>query len=310
MDQNSVRQQLAALKALSDDLAHGIAALTAAVEAIPPPLYPPGHFYSPLVDPRALAAQAAQVFDPDREILNIDLRPAAQTALLAALAPHAARLTFPDTPTPGFRYYYQNPNFAYGDAIALAALMMEYRPKRFIEIGNGFSSALALDVDAFFLGQTVDFTFIDPYPDLLLSLVPDGALARYRVIAAPVQQVPLELFQTLEDGDFLFIDSSHISKAGSDVHTEVFEILPRLKPGVFVHFHDIFYPFEYLPEWFFDENRSWNEIYLLRAYLMNNSDYEIIMFNDYLAKKKPDILHRYLPKSVPNPGGSLWLRRR
>ncbi len=188
--------------------------------------------------------------------------------------------------------------------------MLEYRPKRFIEIGNGFSSALALDVNALFLAETVAFTFIDPYPDLLRQLVPDSDLARHRVIALPIQQVPLDLFQTLESGDFLFIDSSHVSKAGSDVHTEVFDILPRLKPGVLVHFHDIFYPFEYLSEWFFEENRSWNEIYLLRAYLMNNSDYEIILFNDYLGKKKTDDLARYLPKSSLNPGGSLWLRRR
>ena len=111
------------------------------------------------------------------------------------------------------------------------------------------------------------------------------------------------------------IDSSHIVKTGSDVHFELTELLPRLRRGVVVHFHDVFYPFEYPEKWVLEDNNSWNEIYYLQTFLMHNDAFEIIYFNDYFSKVHGDTILASLPPDVSalvrlNPGGGLWLRRR
>ncbi len=87
------------------------------------------------------------------------------------------------------------------------------------------------------------------------------------------------------------------------------KILPRLRPGVLVHFHDIFYPFEYPEQWALAENRSWNEIYCLHAFLQGNADWEIVFFNDFMARAHPAEMAALMPGFMKRPGGSLWLRR-
>ncbi|MEQ1935159.1 MAG: class I SAM-dependent methyltransferase, partial [Fimbriimonadaceae bacterium] len=147
-----------------------------------------------------------------------------------------------------------------------------------------------------------------PYPALLLSLI-GGAADRVRIFDEPVQQVPLTIFGELQAGDILFIDSTHVLRTGSDVCFELFEILPRLAPGVVVHFHDMFWPFEYPRFWAVDENRSWNELYAVRAFLSYNSKWRIMLFNDYLAKLERPMIEATYPKFLRNSGGALWLRR-
>jgi hypothetical protein len=112
----------------------------------------------------------------------------------------------------------------------------------------------------------------------------------------------------LEAGDVLFVDSTHVAKAGSDVNHIFFRVLPALKPGVIIHFHDIFHPFEYPREWFFNGNRSWNELYLLRAFLMNNASYRVLFFNSWFAHKHPEC-REVLPNFWKNPGGGFWMRK-
>jgi hypothetical protein len=121
--------------------------------------------------------------------------------------------------------------------------------------------------------------------------------------------MPVELFQQLQCGDFLFIDSTHIVRTGSDVCFELFEILPRLAPGVIVHFHDIFWPFEYSRDWVVDENRSWNELYALRAFLTDNRNWGIMFFNDYFAKLERPLIENTFPTFLRNAGGALWMQR-
>jgi hypothetical protein len=120
--------------------------------------------------------------------------------------------------------------------------------------------------------------------------------------------VPLSVFDQLLAGDILLIDSTHIAKVGSDVMTLVFQILPRPKPGVAVHLHDIFYPFEYLEEWIMT-GRAWNEAYLLHAFLIGNTAYRILLWNSYLAAVHHDAVAQRMPIWEPHPGGSLWLER-
>jgi hypothetical protein len=128
------------------------------------------------------------------------------------------------------------------------------------------------------------------------------------IIVDAVQNVPLERFAALEAGDILFVDSSHVAKTGSDVVHLFGQVLPRLAKGVRVHFHDIFWPFEYPEEWI-REGRAWNEAYLLRAFLQFNSAFRIVLFNSYLGLHHRDLVERHLPLFLQNTGGSLWLEK-
>ena len=123
--------------------------------------------------------------------------------------------------------------------------------------------------------------------------------------------MPIEFFTSLEPGDLLFIDSSHVCKTGSDVNYLYLQVLPQLKPGVRIHIHDIFLPQEYLKEWVLDENRSWNEQYLLQAMLMFSTGFKVLFGNFYSFLKFPEQIVRALnhPKRVGFGGGSFYLER-
>ncbi|HET6954575.1 MAG TPA: class I SAM-dependent methyltransferase, partial [Acidimicrobiales bacterium] len=130
---------------------------------------------------------------------------------------------------------------------------------------------------------------------------------RVTIHRAPVQDVDLETFAALGPGDVLFVDSTHVVKAGSDVNHLLFEVFPRLAPGVWVHVHDIFFPFEYPQDWV-REGRAWGEAYLLRAFLSGNPGWAIRWFQDYLWTWHREAILK-LPWVTPNPGANLWLER-
>lgn len=270
---------------------------------------PPGHYYSPIVDLDELARRRDTIFDRTRPPSGIELRPAEQLALIERLQKHYDRLPFEASKQPGLRYYYENPFYSYGDGILLSCLLIELKPKRLIEFGCGYSSCATLDIDERFLDNEVNCTFIDPYPERLEELLSPTDPGRSCIIRRPAQDVDLGLIDALQPGDILFIDSTHVSKAGSDVNFYLFKVLPRLRSGVYIHFHDVFYPFEYPEEWFFTENRSWNELYVLRAFLMYNAEYEIVAFNHYLGLAHGPVLATAMPLFARNPGGGLWLRK-
>jgi hypothetical protein len=269
---------------------------------------PPGHFYSPIVNLDELRIDTNRIFDRSRIPLSIDLNEAHQLALLNDLAKLAQDLPFTATKHDGLHYYYDNPSYSYGDALVLAAMIRHARPKRVVEFGCGFSSCVILDVNRLYFDGEIECSFVDPYPELLQNLVGKD-YESLRVFRSRTQDVDLALVESLEDNDILFIDSTHVSKAGSDVNFHFFETLPKLKPGVYIHFHDVFYPFEYPDVWFFDGNRSWNEIYLLKAFLMYNHCYKIEFFNDFFAYKFRDLLFGALPQFRHNTGGAIWLRK-
>lgn len=150
---------------------------------------------------------------------------------------------------------------------------------------------------------------IEPQAERVRSLLGERA-GDMRIINAPVQRVPVDVFEQLEAGDLLFIDSTHILRTGSDVCYELFEIFPRLASGVTVHLHDIFWPFEYPDAWILDDNRSWNEAYAVRAFLTDNDCWEILFFNDYFMKFERERIERHLPRFSQGSGGALWLQRR
>ncbi|MEO2091815.1 MAG: class I SAM-dependent methyltransferase [Gemmataceae bacterium] len=276
---------------------------------------PPGHYYSPLPDTAEVARDAGRIFaDPGPTLPGVSLEREAQLALLGELGRFHADLPFGADPKPGLRYHYENTYFPYADGVTLYCLMRHLRPARVIEVGSGFSSAVMLDTDELCLGGRTEFTFIDPYPERVEGLLKSTDRERCRVFAQRVQEVPLELFQTLRAGDWLFIDSSHVSKIGSDVNHLFLEVMPRLAAGVVVHVHDIFWPFEYPPEWL-TQGRAWNESYLLRGLLTGGMRYRVLLFTSYLERHAGAEWSAALPtatrRAAVNPhvgSASLYLR--
>jgi predicted O-methyltransferase YrrM len=272
--------------------------------------FPRGHYNSPLPGYDEVERRAEALFATDVDALpGIDLRVEAQLALLRDVADHVADFDWPAAPSPDHRYYRENPWFEIGDALALYLMLRRSAPRRVVEVGSGFSSALMLDVNERFLDGSVHFTFIEPYPERLHALLRDADRERCRIHEAPVQEVPVSVFDALEARDVLFIDSSHVSRIGSDVNHLFFEVLPRLAPGVLVEVHDVLWPFEYPRKWVL-AGSAWNEAYLVRAFLQYNDRFEIVWFNSYLAHRQRAALEALAPEVLASPGGSLWLRSR
>jgi predicted O-methyltransferase YrrM len=272
-------------------------------------MHPPGHYASPIPAINDIKSREDEIWSEPRAIPGIDARDAEQLALIDELATYYDEQPFGHKPREGLRYHIDNPWFGHADGMLLHLVVRWTAPKRIIEVGSGFSSAAILDTNDRFLDGSVSCTFIEPYPDRLRRLLRPDDDQRHRIIEQPVQKVPLEVFDALESGDILFIDSSHVSKIGSDVNRLVFEVLPRVRPGVLVHFHDIGWPFEYPREWIYG-GRAWNEAYVLRAFLMFNPAFEILLFNHYLSLFHGEAVAARLPLWGEKAGGSLWLRRR
>jgi len=249
-----------------------------------------------------------KIFAVPETLPEIDLHGEEQLELVDTLSPFARNAALCETPTPGHRYSFDNDFFTYGDGVVLHAMLRWLRPRRLVEIGSGHSSALILDTNERYLDNTLRCTFVEPHPDRLLGLLSDKDRATTEILVSPLQDVDLSFLDELEPGDVFFVDSSHISRIGSDVNQLVFEVLPRITRGVFVHFHDIFYPFEY-PEVWVAEGRGWNEAYLLRAYLQSNHGYRIRLWNSYLAAFHASEVSSKLPDWGRNSGGSMWLER-
>lgn len=274
--------------------------------------FPPGHYYSPVVDPTTLGdyvhQRRADLLD---QVPGIFLPKQEMADFWRQNLDGTRRATFKTGPDKVHRYY-RNNSFGIGDAIILRAMMATYRPKRIIEIGAGFSTACMLDTASQIGLRDLKITCIEPYPDRLKALLRPEDGVQVEIIGKNVQEIPTIAFGQLNAGDILFIDSTHVMKTGSDVHYELFSILPALKSGVVVHFHDIQYPFEYPDEWITKENFSWNEAYAVRAFLMYNDRFQVLFFCNLFGRLYTDLVGEIFPELAAFPnnfGGSLWIRK-
>lgn len=273
--------------------------------------HPNGHFYSPVVNPAEL--DPAFIWpQPPRPILGIDFNDASHQHILSEVfTSFMPEYDYPEylEETPELcDFYTQNSQFSWLDSRTLFVLLRHWRPKRMIEVGSGFSTLLAADVKRRFLDGQMQLSCIEPYPRPFLH---QKQLGIDRLIEKKVQEVPFEVFQELQAGDILFIDSSHVAKTGSDVNFLYLEVLPRLAPGVIVHIHDIFLPMDYLYDWVMIDNRSWNEQYLLRALLMFSSAFRVIFGCTYAFSKFPGLVQKALAHKKRHAfgGGSFWMER-
>ncbi len=270
--------------------------------------WPSGHRLSPIPDLVDVRLRHSELFDdPPSALPGIDLETEAQLALLPQLAAFMPEMPFTDRAQPDLRYKLENRFFSHGDALVLYGMLRLHRPHRYVEIGSGWSSALVLDVrDRFFDGD-LHCIFVDPNPKRLDSLLRPEDGDSTRIYRQPLEEVWREVVAEVGPGDFLFIDSTHVGKIGSDVLIELHEMVPRLPAGVHVHFHDIFFPFEYPPSWVYD-GRYWNEAYLLRSLLTDNRRLKITWWNSYMATFHAQAVSGLLPGWDRNNGGSIWLR--
>ena len=270
---------------------------------------PPGHFYSPIPALEELSRNADRLFGRwPRELPGISLNEDKQLALLSELSAYYSDLPFPEHKTKDRRYFYENPMYSYSDAICLYSMIRHVRPRRIVEVGSGHSSCVMLDTSELFFQNSIACTFIDPYPERLLSLITPEDKGRIEILPTRAQDIDVGRFRELEQNDILFIDSSHVVKVGSDVNYIVSEVLPALRVGVYVHFHDIFYPFEYPRAWI-EAGSHWTEGYLLRAFLAFNAAFEIVLFNTFLEHFHRERFAVDMPLCLKNEGGSIWIRR-
>jgi hypothetical protein len=193
-----------------------------------------------------------------------------------------------------------NPFYGRGDAELLFAVLRAQPPSRILELGSGWSTHVARAA-----APGAAITCIDPEPQAALP-------AGVRHDRRDANDVPLDVFTALEAGDVLFVDTSHVVKRGSEVNRIVLAVLPRLRPGVRVHFHDVFLPYDY-PRLFFTLGGHFSEQYLLAAMLEGSDDWEIVLAAHALHREHPGELAALVPSlRTPGPVGpsAFWLRRR
>ena len=267
----------------------------------------PFHYYHPAFDPAALPES---VWTREGCLPGVDLRASAQLELLNQFRYTEELRKFPLNSTKKDGFCYLNRMFGPGDAEILYSMIRHLKPQRMIEIGSGFSTLLAkaaLDRNRA-EGQDSEHICIEPYPKSWLENV-NGT----RLIRQPVETIDLAFFEQLGANDVLFIDSSHVLRIGGDVQFEYLEILPRLQPGVFIHVHDIFLPFEYPLSWIRDRKWFWTEQHLVQAFLAFNSAFEVVLALNYLNAHHREALACAAPiygESALSGPSSLWIRRK
>lgn len=241
---------------------------------------------------------------------GVDLRLEHGLALLEGeLAPFLAEYAPPEH-APGTAHGYQVVNPMYGsfDGQVLYAIVRHLKPMRIVELGAGWSTLAIADAAARNAaeGAPVAHAVFDPYPAPML----ERADTAVKVEPVAATEVPRDRFAHLEHGDILFIDTTHTVKPGSDVVHLLLEVLPSLAPGVVVHVHDFFRPFEYPKVLFERFGVFWQEHYLLQAFLAFNTTWEVLLANHALARLFPRRVGAVVPRfDWDPPPSALWLRR-
>lgn len=250
----------------------------------------PIHYYEPLPDFRAITLEQIQ---RRRNYSAIDLRWDDQLRLLRELKPYAAELSGVDL---------TNDYFSGLDAIVYYSLIRHLNPRRVIEIGSGYSTRFAAKALAR-NANGAKLTCIEPNPERL-----NGHALNVELIQKRVEEIEVDFFSQLEANDILFIDSSHTVKFGSDVCYEFLDVLPVLRPGVWVHVHDVFFPHDYPAEWILKRRLALNEQYLLEAFLSFNHEFQVALANRWLTlDHAPAVNELWTGDTVSS---SFWFYRR
>jgi len=267
--------------------------------------------YSPVPDVRSLPEATWARPSP---LPGVELEPERHIAFLERhLARHLTEFRPPlaSTGVPG-EFHLANASYESVDAEVYYAMVRYAKPRRILELGSGFSTLVGLAACERNRaeGHPVRYEAYDPSPrEVVTSPAPRGLDRLHRTGAAEV--TPARVAE-LDTGDILFVDTTHTVKVGGEVNHIVLEMLPALAPGVLVHFHDVFLPWEYPREWIERERLFWAEQYLLQAFLAFNPLFEVLFAAHAVARVHPDRLGRAVPSfysglSTPK---AFWIRRR
>lgn len=275
------------------------------------------HYYSPIPDIKDL--ESRKIWEKKSELPGIDFRREEQLFLLKQLgAEFGSECEWPLTSTAiPAEFYLRNNSFSYGCASALHTMIRHFKPQHFIEIGSGNSSKIisrALEMNHNDDPSRIsEYIVVDPYASEMVSAQLSSVS---RVLREKAEGVDPEIFEILRENDILFVDSGHTVRTGSDVNFMILDVLPRLHPGVIIHFHDINLPYEY-PKIYFTNPQFrmfWTEAYLLQAFLISNRDFEILLAMNFLQTDHMDEFCQAFPRFNLEDNwansGSFWIRKK
>ncbi|HFA48649.1 MAG TPA: class I SAM-dependent methyltransferase [Bacteroidetes bacterium] len=182
------------------------------------------------------------------------------------------------------------------EADFLYCFVSKQRPKKIVQVGCGVSTSIVLRAakDA---GYRPEVVCVEPFPMPFLEKM--NAEGRIRLVKEKAQKVDLETLTDLGENDLFFVDSTHTVKPGSEVNRIILEVLPRLKKGVFVHFHDIYFPFDYKRDLLEGDLFFWAESTLLHAFLVGNNRYTIRAALSMIHYGEPGALKKLIPHYEP-----------
>ena len=296
------------------------------------------HYYDPLFIPD----QVKHDLGTDRDLPGIDLNENQQLELLKGLNFSDELVKMPFDKTADLKYYFNNSVFLSGDSEISYGMIRHFKSRKIIEIGSGLSTLMTLNAiqknkeeDA---NYNCEMICVEPFEHkwldkldikLVRSMVEDVDISSLsnseistsstmdiKLVRSMVEDVDISLFDKLEKNDILFIDSSHMIKPQGDVLFLFLHVLPKLKPGVLVHIHDIFTPRDYLADWVLVKNRMWNEQYLLEAFLSHNHDFKIISAVNFLRHHHLEalsaccpVMKKQIESGADREPGSFWIQK-
>ena len=256
----------------------------------------PVHFYSPIPETYRLNPK---VFQKIYECVGIDWNLDEQLNYLQEVFPNYYGEYIPTL----------NTGLSMVDSFILYSMIRKKRPKIIIEVGGGDTTSIIITALKRNRKEGYDYTFcsIDPYPPKgLREIKEDG----YELLERKVQEVDLSPLNT---ADLLFIDSSHVCKIDSDVNFEILEVIPKLKVGAVVHWHDIMIPTNYWKEWIDHGNKFWNESYMVHSFMLFNSSFKVIWASRYMQLNHPKELRKqfsyFHPEDMEQQNLSFWIER-
>jgi len=202
------------------------------------------------------------------------------------------------------RFFWKNSQFSFCDAMSYYCFVRTLKPKTIVEIGSGFSTLVAIEAIA--KNQAGSIICIEPFPRPFLESNKNILLRREQAQDLSADS----LNQLLQDGDVLFIDSTHTVKTGSDCLHIYLRLLPQIKRNIFVHVHDVFLPFGLPIDWLLDNQIFWTEQYLLLALLTDNPKAKVLYGSAYHHAFNKEALDRMMGGRFASGGASFWFEYR
>lgn len=265
----------------------------------------PNHFYYPIPDTSRLSEE---IWQRCSALPGIDMNENGQIELLNEVFSRYTPIftTFPrEKPTNELEFSFANDQIVGADPYILYALVRHLRPQRIVEVGAGYSTLVT--ARALRENNAGFITCVEPYPRPFIHRAVEGV---GQVREVPVQEIELQVFESLEENDILFIDSTHAVRIGGDVPYLFLEVLPRLKPGVWIQVHDIFLPHDYPEEWIKNMNFFWGEQYILQAFLIGNRNFLTRFAVGFMGRRHFALMQRIFPGyQLGLGGGSFWMSR-